>query len=173
MFRAKRVREAQAVGMMPPPPSAWGSYEPALFRLAGFGGAGLFLRTSVFPDERGAEVLGVDIGLLSVESFVWLLSREADGGLSAGLSAFFIAVAGEDHPEVTIGPFRNDLLGLECAVVASDAVEVELLVRVDPDQELLLRTTRAAVMQAGLDARRLEDVNADLDVSGFPSPEWF
>lgn len=173
-YRRARLKEEAAVGVMPS--SDWESYEPALFRLAGFGGSALFLRASVLPDERGAGKLGIDMALLSPEGLRWLFNREVPAGLSAELARFFIAVAGQAVPELTVGSFGSGLLGFECQVVASDLNEVEFLVTIDADQELPLRTTRAAVMQAALDVRRLEDVNdhrGNLDVPDFPSPDWF
>lgn len=171
-FRRESMQAEQDTGIVSL--SAWETYEPALFRLAGFGGVALFLRASVRPDEQGRDVLGVDIGLLSASSLQWRFGREAGAGLSARLAQFFIAVAGEGFPELAVDPFRDDRVGLEFAVVTSDPAEVEFRLRVEPDQELLLRTTRAAVVQAGLDVRRLEDVSGlDDSVTEFPNPDWF
>ena len=95
--------------------------------------------------------MAVDIGLLNVQQALWLLGREVPPGFTARLSQFFIAVASEDHPAGS-----TDIEGLSFDVVDSDLTEVELLIRLDPDHELPLRTTRSALMQAGLDVRGLE-----------------
>ena len=71
---------------------------PATLRLPGFGGAGLFLRTSVMPvaaEDADVDVaaLGLDVGLLSPFRFVQFLSRSATPGFSQELSSFFFAAA--------------------------------------------------------------------------------
>ena len=147
-YRALQREQAEAAGM--PPPTAWELYRPVFFRLPGVEGSALFLRTTVLPGER-RDVLAVDIGLLNVQQALWLLGREVPPGFTARLSQFFIAVASEDHPAGS-----TDIEGLSFDVVDSDLTEVELLIRLDPDHELPLRTTRSALMQAGLDVRGLE-----------------
>jgi hypothetical protein len=147
-YRALQREQAEAAGMRPP--AAWASYRPAFFRLPGVDGSALFLRTTVLPEER-SDVVAVDVGLLSVQQFLWLLGREATPGFTVLLSQFFIAAASEEHPEGS-----TDIAGFAFDVVDSDLGEVELLVRLEPDRELSLRTTRSALMQAGLDVRGLE-----------------
>lgn len=158
-FRARKAQQARAVGLNPP--IAWQTYEPAILRLPGLGGSGLFLRTSVFPGVGDSNVLAVDVGLLTVEQFQWFFSRGASPGYSLRLSEFFISLAGDESPELMRAPFTDDELDLRIDVVSSDVTEVELLIRVDADHDLTLQTTRSAVMQAGLDVRRLERLDAD------------
>lgn len=160
-YRTLQKHQAEAAGM--PPPAAWDSYRPAFFRLPGVDGSALFLRTVVFSGDRSG-VKAVDIGLLNVQQFLWLFGREVTPGFSTGLSECLISLAGQDRPT---GCFQTEIEGLALDVVDSDATEVELLIRLAPDHELPLRTTRSALMQAGLDVRGLEGID-----DSFTIPDW-
>ncbi len=143
-------------------------YGAASFRLPGVRGEGLFLRSSVFlgTDQQGIEepVLGVDVGLLTVQRYVVHLQREAEPGFGLRLSAFFLAAAADEQP----APFVDEVIGLTCSVVDSGPTEVEFEVSIDDDR-LLLRTTRTAAAQAALDVVVLDDVDrtGDLDPRGW------
>ena len=153
---------------------------PATFRLPGFGGAGVFLRTGVLPvsadDADDVAALGLDVGLLSPGRFVQFLSRRARPGFSQELSAFFFAAADDWAPEQSVPVFSNPLSGLTCRVLSSTPGQVGLLVELDDDsagdpdvRALDFVTSRAVLAQAAMDVRALEGVDEDVHFS--PPPE--
>ena len=150
---------------------------PATLRLPGFGGAGLFLRTSVMPvaaEDADVDVaaLGLDVGLLSPFRFVQFLSRSATRGFSQELSSFFFADADDWTPQDSVPAFIDPLSGLTCRVLSSTPVQVGLLVELDDDsigdpdgRALDFVTSRAVLAQAAMDARILEGVDDDVHFS--------
>lgn len=135
------------------------------FRLAGFDGSALFLRTAVYPglDEDTGEPalgLGVDIGLLSVTSCTAYLLREMDEAFASELSEFLRRCGAEWAPESTLAPYEDASSGLACSVLSSDSASVDLLWSMgDPEGSsvrLSMSTSRAAVVQASLDVRLLQ-----------------
>ncbi len=86
------------------PPSPMDVHQPGLFRIAGFGGAALFLRSGVA--NAGGPHLVVDVGLLTPDSYVWSLRRPMEPGLSGELARFFFACASEMNPELTVSLSR-------------------------------------------------------------------
>lgn len=140
-------------------PTPWNEYETAQFRLAGFGGAAVFLRTVVVPGITvGARepVLAMDIGFLSPEVRHHVLARPVDPTLPERLSRFFFAVADEYHPELSVAPLQDDLAGLVVSVESSDDSRVclnwSLVDDLDADvrefEGLNFETSRTALVMA-------------------------
>lgn len=133
------------------------------FRLAGFEGSALILRTAVYPgaDEETGEPalgLGIDIGLLSTTQYRSFLLREMDEAFSAHLAWFLRMCAVEWTPESNVPTYKDEPSGLECAVVSSTEAAVQLVWRIfDPDDdealavELPMRTSRSALLMASLE----------------------
>lgn len=61
-------------------PMPWDEYAPGMFRLPGFGGAAMFLRSVILPNADGDAQLGFDVGLLSPQAFTRHLCRTANPG---------------------------------------------------------------------------------------------
>lgn len=165
-----------------PAPLPWEAYEPAMFRLPGFGGAALFLRTTVVPDLRDEPrpCLGYDIGFLSPASFTRYLGRLASADLPGRLSAFFLAIASDENPESGVNAFWDEHMGLRIAVTASDATTVTLLVTLndgpsDEEEEpdgLDFGTSRAVLAQAAFDVRYLDPWETDPGGIAVPPDDW-
>ncbi len=153
------------------PPSPMDVYVPGVFRLAGFGGAALFLRSGVA--NGGGPHLVVDVGLLTPDGCFWLLRRPMAPGFSGELARFFFACASEMNPELTVSSVQDPLSGLEVRVLSSTDGEVELEVQVrgeDADGINFL-TSRVALTRAADDVRVLEAAVAD-DVRPVPPMDW-
>ena len=153
------------------PPSPMDVYQPGLFRIAGFGGAALFLRSGVV--NGGGPHLVVDVGLLTPDSYGMFLRRPMAQGLSGELARFFFACASQMNPELTVPSVQDLLSGLEIRVVSSTDGEVELEVQVrgeDADGINFL-TSRVALTRAADDVRVLEAAVAD-DVRPVPPMDW-
>lgn len=141
-------------------PAAWEQTAPAMFRLPGFGGAALFMRTFVgeandAPDPQ----LRVDVGLLAPDALDQYLRRPMTEDLPERLSTFFMAAASDWHPESSVDPVLDDQLGFSIAVTDSAEHTVTLLVQVEDEPEpagIDFRTSRAALAQAASDVRRLD-----------------
>lgn len=153
--------------------------QPNLFRLPGFGGAAVFLRTGVALDaDDHAPALSVDVGLLSTVDHVQYLSRPATRGFSHQLSELFLAAAADPLPEITVPDFTDPLSGLECRVESSTDTQVSLLVQIPEDLSAEQRTyagvdfltSRAALAQAAIDVRVLENTDDDPVIE--PSSDW-
>lgn len=152
------------------PPLPWEYHEPARFRLAGFGGAAMFLRCTVVLPVSGDNqpVLGLDIGLLSDVDFVQMLARPTAPGFSQHLSDFFLAAASSQAPE-GLEPFVEPISTLRCTVTGGrlDAVELEVEILHDPGEPdgqssgIGFLTSRAALAQAAFDVRSLEGIQDD------------
>lgn len=168
---------------MQPPPMPGDSYQPGMFRLPGFGGAALFLRSSVVPalDAGGAPTgvaLSCDIGLLSPNGLNSYFGRIVGPGMSDRLSVFFLAAASQPHPQDTLAPLTEQALGLRFAVTDSDPGVVTVLVSVDMDDEaaepdgLDFETSRSALAQAAISIRYVEHVEDDPGGLGEPPVDW-
>ncbi len=152
------------------------------FRLAGFGGAALFLRSAVLPPELpdAPARLGIDIGLLTPHALGWLLSRPASPGLAERLSAFFLAAAADWHPEATLPAFADDVLGLRLVAESSDDQAVTLVVRVREDRDdeagedagIEFTTSRVALATAAGEVRALASADAEAWGAAEPPVEW-
>lgn len=146
--------------MMLPPPTPTDLYEQGLFRLAGFGGALVLLRSGVTPAG-----LSLDIGFLSPDEYVWFLRRPVTEGFSDQLATMFFDCANEAQPERVVPPLRDGRSGLLVQVLSSDDSRVEMQFQVldgsaDEDEAdgLNFETSRVALVQAATEARVLEDV---------------
>lgn len=131
------------------------------FRLAGFGGTALVMRTCVFPwadPETGVMqgVPGVDLEVLTVtERRAWL-TRETSIDFPDRWASYLRQIASEWRPEVSVPPIADEPLGFDVTVTHSTDSDVELQLRilVDPLAEephhwvVPLRTTRLAVLTA-------------------------
>lgn len=159
------------VASMMLPPSPMDVYAPGVFRLAGFGGAALFLRSGVA--NGGGPRLVVDVGLLAPDSYVWLLRRSMAPGLSGELARLFFACASEMNPELTVSSVQDLLSGLDVRVLSSTDGEVELEVQVSGEDAdgINFLTSRVALTRAADDVRVLEAAVAD-DVRPVPPMDW-
>jgi hypothetical protein len=96
-----------SLDMQIPRPDPWGSTEAAQFRLAGFGGAALFLRSQVVPGHvfgtEGARA-AYDVMLLAPDYHAWYLTRPADAAVVDWLAAFFVAAASDLTPAQSVMP---------------------------------------------------------------------
>lgn len=163
-------------------PLPWEEYVSGLFRLPGFGGAALFLRSVIVPSIHDESIasLALDVGLLSPQSFTRRLGRPITLGLPEQLSAFFLAAASDWQPETSVPAVNDDVLGLRLAVTDSDSERITLLVSVheDPEQPsddpdgLDFQTSRAALAQAAADVRCLDHVEADMGGVSEPPVDW-
>ena len=156
--------------------------QEARFRLPGFGGAALCLRSVVIPDDAhsaGAR-LSLDVELLSPIKSDHYLARPVSDGLIDRLSTFFLAAASDWHPEISAPTVSDERLGLELSATHSDEVRVNIVLRIVEDLEddvrdfggLDFETSRAALAQAARDVRVLDrdsDDNAEL---ADPPSEW-
>lgn len=145
------------------PPTAWNEYETAQFRLAGFGGAAIFIRSGVVPGALvGAQqpVMVMDIGFLSPASRQHVLARPVDPDLPERLSRFLYAAAVEFHPEQSLSPLQDHAAGLLVTIDSSDgervALDWQLVENLDADvrefEGLNFETSRAALVTASQEA---------------------
>lgn len=169
--------------IMQPPPMPGDSYQPGMFRLPGFGGAALFLRSAVVPGQTaagGTTKVGLtcDIGLLSPSGLNSYFGRLVDHGMSDRLSAFLLAAASQPEPHDTLPPLTEESMGLHMAVTDSDPGVVTVLISVDIDDDtaepdgLDFETSRATLAQAAMDIRCLEHVEEDPGGLGEPPVDW-
>jgi hypothetical protein len=156
--------------------------EQARFRLAGFGGAALGLRSVVVPDDAqsaGAR-LSLDVELLSPIKSDHYFARPVSDGLIDRLSALFLAAASDWHPELSVPSVSDACMGLELSVTHSDEVRVNIVLRIIEDLEADVRdfggldfeTSRAALAQAARDVRVLDRGGHDDDGLADPPSEW-
>lgn len=152
-------------------PTPMDVYEPGLFRLAGFGGAALFLRSGVVNGDGPRLVL--DVGLLTPEDYVWFRRRPMTPRLSDELARFFFACASQMHPELSVASVHDLQSNLEVRVVSSTygEVEVEVQMRDDDADGINFLTSRVALTRAADDVRVLEAAVAD-DVRPIPPMDW-
>jgi hypothetical protein len=157
-------------------PDSWGGVAPGVFRLPGYGGAALFLRSHVVPDrspEGTGGLLALDVGLLDPYRLVHYLARPAAEGFVDRLARFLFSAASEFHPEKTLATFADEAMGLTISALAStdDRVEIEVAVIPDPGvpmedaDGLNFETSRAALVTASQEVRAL-DASWDDDVLG-------
>lgn len=140
-------------------PTPWNEYETAQFRLAGFGGAAVFLRTCVIPGvmaNASEPVLAMDIGFLSPEARNHFLARPIDPTLPERLAQLFFAAADAYHPELSVGALQDERAGLVVSVESSDESRVclnwslveDLQADVREFEGLNFETSRAALVTA-------------------------
>ncbi len=155
-----------------------------IVRLAGYGGAALFVRSVVVPsqlDTSGPEPVSVvfDFTLHSPECESNYYLRAATADFLATYADFCLAAASAETPEVSMQPLNDALAGFEMSVVSSDPTRVGLLVRVARELDATpidwdamdFETSRAALAQVSLDARTLLGEDA-WSVSTEPPTEW-
>ncbi len=156
---------------MMPAPTPMDLYRPGLFRLAGLGGAALFLRSGVVNDDGPQLVL--DVGLLTPDYYGICLRRPMAHGLSGDLAQFFFACASDMNPELSVGSVHDVLSGLQVRVLSSTDgyVELEAQVRGDATDGLSFQTSRVALTRAADEVRVLEAAVAD-DFIPAPPLDW-
>ena len=135
-----------------PAPTPLQLYRPGLFRLAGYGGGLVMLRSGVADDPAR---LTLDVGFLTRTDYVWAMRRTMTEGLSTQLSGFFFACASELHPENAVAPVLDDEAGLSVWVLSStdDRAELEFSVG---DEGLNMQTSRVALALAAEEVLGLE-----------------
>lgn len=149
-------------------PTAWSEYQEAQFRLAGFGGAAVFLRTCLVPAVTAgtdAPTMAMDVGFLSPQTRRHVLARPVSGDLPARLAAFLFAVAAAEHPEQSVPALQDDMAGLVVTVESSADDRVCLDWSLVEDLESAVRefdglnfeTSRAALVSASQEAALLAD----------------
>lgn len=154
------------------PPTPWSEYETVQFRLAGFGGAAVFLRTSVAPGvlvDLPHAVLVMDFSFLSPSDRFQVLNRPVGGDLDERLSGFLFSAAEDFHPEKSVSALQDELSGLVVTVEYStdDRVCLDWKIIQDPSGtvreffELNFETTRAALISASHEALLLRNANPD------------
>lgn len=99
------------------------------FRLPGYGGAAMFLRSHVVaPRTLGTagQSLAFDIGFLSPDRFTWYLALPAGDGFAERLATFLFRAAADFHPEDSLQTFSDPVMGLTISVRTSTDSRVEL-----------------------------------------------
>lgn len=155
-----------------------------MVRLAGYGGAGLFLHSVVVPAEGGSagpEPLGIafDVTLHSPQSENTYYARNAEAGFLASLADFCLAAAAAEAPEMSTSPLLDERCGFELSVLSSSETRVGLLVRAARELDetpiewdvMDFETSRAALAQLSIDTRMLLGEDA-WTVSTEPPTEW-
>lgn len=149
-------------------PTAWSEYQEVQFRLAGFGGVAVFLRTCLVPAVwAGGEspTMAMDIGFLSPQTRRHVLARPVDGDLPARLAEFLFEVAAAEHPEHSVPALQDHVAGLVVTVESSTESRVCLDWSLVEDLEaearefdgLNVETSRAALVSASQEAALLSD----------------
>lgn len=149
-----------------------------LFRLAGQGGAALFLSAFVSlmaeDDQRPVVGLAVDVGLLSPDRLVQYRGRPVADGFIARLERHLLRGAAETHPELTVESFSDPASGLSISYVGSTPmmVEVDVVILDDvgadvrDEDGLNFQTSRAALAAAAHAACRLDGAGGGEDDAG-------
>ena len=99
------------------------------FRLPGYGGAAVFLRSHAVPArmlETDAPSLVFDVGLLSPDEYNQYLGRPVGEGFVERLATFFFHAAADFHPEQSLPVFTDETLGLAISARSSTDLRVEL-----------------------------------------------
>lgn len=135
----------------------------APIRIAGQGGAGLFVEPLILPpsEPEGSLQSGVDITLLSPDRMVTYLARRVLPGFSERLAGFLSDAAVADGGPDVPGPFQDPLGGLLIEVIPVDGMWVEIEVRLVADPEadvtdhdgLNFESTRASLLIAAQAAK--------------------
>ncbi len=153
------------------PPGPMDLYQAGLFRIAGFGGAALFLRSGVM--NGGSPHLVLEVGLLTPDHYAKFMRRPMAIGLSGDLAQFFFACASDMNPELSVASVHDLQSGLEIRVLSSTDGEVELEVQVHGDDAdgISFLTSRVALTRAADEVRVLEAAVAE-DVRPTPPVDW-
>lgn len=154
-------------GIMPPP-TPWDAYQRALFRLAGYGGAAVFLRSGVANGETPQ--LTLDVGLLTPTDYVWFLRKPMTQGLAENLGHFFFACASDMNPELSVASVQDPASGLDVRVLSSTDSRVELQIEID-DGGVNFQTSRVALTRAADEVRVLEAATCE-QPQPIPPMDW-
>lgn len=146
--------------------------EDSLFRLGGFGGCALTLRSCINVGPSGSFDFGVDIGVLTPDRFVEYFARPIGEGFIDKLVTFFWACAFEAVPEKSVATFVDDTAGFNLSVMSSreSVVEVQVHVLEDPDSEIPeidvvnFETSRVALSTAAEKIRLLNQSKGNLEL---------
>lgn len=145
------------------------------FRLPGYGGAAVFLRSHAVPAtifESDQPMLAFDVGMLSPDRFIQYLGRRAGPDFVERLAGFFFRAAADFHPEDSIPTFVDDRLGLTITIRSSTdrAVELEFSLAQNPDSsgterdEMNFETSRVVLATSAQTVPRLTgDVASHFD----------
>ncbi len=122
-------------------PNPQDEHSPAQFRLPGFGGAAVFLRSQIVPArtfETSGPALAFDVMLLAPHYHVWYMTRPTEPDFVDRLAGFLFAAANDFHPEQSLATFSDTAMGLTIAVLSStdDRVGLEATVLADPAADL-------------------------------------
>lgn len=147
--------------------------EDSLFRLGGFGGSGLTLRTCMNLGIEGSLDFGVDVGILSPDRFVNYLARPVAPDFIDKLAAFFWACAAEQFPEKSVATFIDDSVGINLSVMSSKEFVVELQVHIVevlgadiPEIDVVnFETSRVALTTAAEKVRLLNQSEPKIDIA--------
>jgi hypothetical protein len=109
----------------------------APIRIAGQGGAGLFVEPLILPpsEPEGSLQSGIDITLLSPDRMVTYLARRVLPGFSRRLADFLSDAAVADGGPDTPTPFQDPIGGILIEVIPVDEMWVEIDVRLVADLE--------------------------------------
>ena len=103
-------------------PAAWEQAAPRTFRLPGFGGAAILMRTVVGESDDGPDPkLRVDAGLLAPDALDEYLARLMTGDLPESLSTVIVAAASDWPPESRVDQVLDDQLVFSLTVTDSDS----------------------------------------------------
>jgi len=161
----------------------WDRHEIPLLRLAGNGGAALFMRAHVTPAPETSPVaarLSVDIGVMGPDFRHFVLGRPADVTLPGKLHEFFLSAATEDYPELTLPSFQDVAAGVSISVVESDGKQIAFDVKIADDieaantdfLELNFEVSRASLVSAAQAAGRLAVFQSPTSVFGSMRNDW-
>lgn len=137
------------------------------FRLPGYGGAALYLRSHP-STAAGYSELSFDLALLQPTRLVQYRGRTCTTDFAHRLSEYMFSGAADVHPELSVETLSVPALGLAISYVGSTNVTVEIDVSVidDLDEDdagfdgLNFRTTRAVLAAAGHSALSLTGSSA-------------
>lgn len=143
------------------------------FRLPGYGGAAMFLRSQGVPARTfrsDAPNIAFDVGLLSPRRFTWYLKQPADDNFADRLAEFFFRGAADFHPENSLAAFSDVRMGLMIDIRSSTNERVELEVTLlegstaDPIDNINFETSRVVLANSAQSVSRLtRGYNAQLD----------
>ena len=140
-------------------------------RIAGQGGAGLFIDPLVIPPADAGNSLrsGADFTLLSPDRLVTYLARPVRTGFMDALAVFLRAAAVADGGPDVPDPFEDSLGKVRIDVTPVDGMWVEIEVRIAqmPDEDVVefdgmnFETTRASLLIAAQAAEAVSGRHVD------------
>ncbi len=146
--------------------------EDCLFRLGGFGGCALILRSCIKVGPSGSFDFGVDIGVLTPDRFVEYYARPIGERFIDKLATFFWDCAFEAIPEKSVATLADETAGFNLSVMSSREFVVELQVHVlgDLDSEIPeidvvnFETSRVALSTAAENVRLLNQSKSNFEI---------